>query len=181
MIGDVESSVGSTMTKKFAERYFNWLASQIKIEHAVPRDYDSLFRYLHSREFVWVVPNDDNRAIDALSLRREFWGEGNRYPRDGVSLLEVILALSRRLEFVAGGEKEVWAGQLIKNLKLDRMYDPISLRKMHRMEDTINGLIWRTYERDGSGGFFPLKNVKEDQTKVEIWYQMNAYVNEHTV
>lgn len=181
MIEDVAFNAALTMTKKFAERYFEWLASQIKIEQHIHSDYDSLFRYLHSREFVWVVPNDDNRIVDALSLRREFWGEGNRYPRDGVSTLEVILALSRRLEFIAGGEKEVWAGQLIKNLKLDRMWDPISLRKLHRMEDIVNTLIWRTYDRDGTGGFFPLRNVEEDQTKVEIWYQMNAYINEHTV
>ena len=170
------------MTKKFAERYYQWLAAQIHIDHVgIGKEYDDLFRYLHSREFVWVVPNDDNRAIDALSLRREFWGEGNRYPRDGVSLLEVIIALSRRLEFVAGGEKEIWAGQLLKNLKLDRMYDILSPKKLTRIEDIVNTLIWRTYERDGSGGFFPLKHSEEDQTKVEIWYQMNAYVNEHTV
>ena len=34
------------------------------------------------------------------------------------------------------------------------------------------------YERDGQGGFFPLKYPTEDQTKKEIWDQMNLYVNE---
>ena len=183
MTGAVGLIVDSTMTKRFAERYFDWLASQVRVESnsPIPKEYGGLLKQLHGREFVWVVPNDDNRAVDALSLRREFWGEGNKYPRDGVSLLEVILALSRRLEFTAGGEKEVWAGQLLKNLKLDRMFDPLTIRKANRVDEIVDGLIWRTYERDGTGGFFPLKDIKEDQTKVEIWYQMNAYVMEHTI
>jgi hypothetical protein len=92
-----------------------------------------------------------------------------------------LVALSRRLEFIAGGEQDVWAGQLLKNLGLDKMYDPVSARKINQIEDILEALIWRTYERDGKGGFFPLKHTEEDQTKVEIWYQMNAYVNEHTV
>jgi len=41
-------------------------------------------------------------------------------------------------------------------------------------------LIWRDYHADGRGGFFPLTNPDTDQTKVEIWYQMNAYVTEMT-
>ena len=28
------------------------------------------------------------------------------------------------------------------------------------------------------GGFFPLAFPKEDQTKVEIWYQMSGYLEE---
>jgi hypothetical protein len=73
---------------------------------------------------------------------------------------------------------EIWAWKLIKNLKLHNMYDPLTSRKVDIIDEKIEALIWRTYEPDGSGGFFPLKNAKEDQTKVEIWYQMNAYVIE---
>ena len=61
------------------------------------------------------------------------------------------------------------------------MYDPISKRKSIKIDDILDTLIWRTYEYDGIGGFFPLTNAEEDQTKVEIWYQMAAYINEHTV
>jgi hypothetical protein len=28
------------------------------------------------------------------------------------------------------------------------------------------------------GGFFPLTHPNDDQRKVEIWYQMNAYLDE---
>jgi hypothetical protein len=37
----------------------------------------------------------------------------------------------------------------------------------------------REYFPSGKGGLFPLENPREDQTKVEIWYQMHAYVMEN--
>jgi hypothetical protein len=46
------------------------------------------------------------------------------------------------------------------------------------VEEILYALIWRTYDPDGVGGFFPLAWPKEDQTKIEIWYQMNAYAKE---
>jgi hypothetical protein len=38
--------------------------------------------------------------------------------------------------------------------------------------------VWRTYEPNGVGGFFPLENPNEDQREVELWYQMSAYVDD---
>lgn len=137
-----------------------------------------MFECLHSKEFVWIVPNDDNRIVDACDLRREFWGEGQPIPQTGVSVLEVIVALSRRLEFNAGGNQEVWAWALIKNLGLHRYDDPISQPYRDLIDAVLDALIWRKYRPNGKGGFFPLKNPKEDQTEVEIWYQMSAYINE---
>ena len=58
------------------------------------------------------------------------------------------------------------------------MYDPVSKRKAMKIDDILENWLWRTYEYDGSG-FFPLTTTEEDQTKVEIWYQMAAYINEH--
>lgn len=169
------------MNREFAERYFQWLAEQVNVDvGGRPKEWDGLFRHIHSKDFIWTVPNDDNRIGDAIYLRLEFW-DGRPIPRRGVSTFEVMVALSRRLEFVAGGDRELWAGQLIKNLGLQKMFDPLSSRKHDRIEEVLDTLIWRTYEPNGEGGFFPLKFAKEDQTKVEIWYQMNAYIIENTV
>lgn len=139
-----------------------------------------MLRRLHSKGFVWIVPNDDSRIVDALDLRREFWN-GSPFPRRGVSVLEIVVALSRRLEFNGGGERDVWAGQLLKNLGLDWMYDPITKKKERQIEEILEALIWRTYLSTGTGGFFPLMYAKEDQTKIDIWYQMSAYILENTV
>jgi hypothetical protein len=37
----------------------------------------------------------------------------------------------------------------------------------------------RLYTTSGYGGLFPLEEPKEDQRKVEIWYQMMAYLGEN--
>lgn len=171
------------MTNKvMANRYFEYLIAQIHIDRAhQSKSFTGLFGCLHNKEFVWIIPNDDNRIVDAFDLRREFWGEGHRPPRTGVSILEVLVALSRRLEFNAGGNQEVWAWVLIKNLKLHKFCDPLTDRQIKQIDEKLDALVWRTYSPDGQGGFFPLKQPEEDQTKVEIWYQMSTYINEHVV
>jgi hypothetical protein len=165
------------MTNRIEDYYFEWLTSQIHIGNS--NTYNDLFQRMHELEFVWFVPNDDNRVQDGLDLRAEFLrGRHNNRFEWGVSVLEILIALSRRTAFTAGGTPEMWAWHLIENLGLKKASDPLTRSKAARVDDTLQALIWRTYERDGQGGFFPLRDSHEDQTKVEIWYQMNAYVNE---
>ena len=157
--------------------YFEWLTSQVHIPNN--KIYNDLFELMHNTEFVWTVPNDDNRVQDALDLRNDFTDLGRRKLQlAGATLLEVLISLSRRVAFTAGGDAEYWAWKLLKNLRLNRMVDPLTVAKANRVNEIFYSLIWRTYQRDGRGGFFPLKYTMEDQTKVEIWYQMNAYINE---
>jgi hypothetical protein len=140
---------------------------------------------MHNVEFVWTVPNDDNRVGDGLDLRSEYFDGVHRrkYQREdlvleGVTVLEILISLSRRLAWMIGGEASYCAWRLLENLKLHKSSDPLTDAKANKVDEAINDLIWRTYERNGQGGFFPLKSHLEDQTKVEIWYQMNAYVIE---
>ena len=159
------------------QAYFEWLVQQIHVPN--DRTFYDLFERMHNLEFVWTVPNDNNRIQDGLDLRYEFLNENpGRLTSNGVSFLEVLVALSRRVAFTAGGNAPRWAWKLIKNLRLHKAYDPWTAQKAHSTEEILEAVIWRTYRRDGQGGFFPLKNPSEDQTKVEIWYQMNAYVIE---
>ena len=167
------------MTSKIDIEYFEWLVSQIDVR--TNRTYIYLFERMHSLEFVWTVPHDDNRIQDGLDLRIEFKHEWNyrRGPNlDMVTILEVLIALSRRVEFIAGSNAPLWAWRLLKNLRLAKMSDPVDDEKARRIEDILYALVWRTYDPSGRGGFFPLEYPQEDQTKVEIWYQMNAYVIE---
>lgn len=141
-------------------------------------------RLMHQKEFVWLVPNDDNRVNDALDLRTEFINEHHSRRRLTIesfgpcSVLELLIGLSRRLAFHAGGESEGWAWQLLNNLGLLGMKDPISKLKIEEAHKILDDLIWRQYRPDGIGGFFPLSFPSTDQTKLEIWYQMHAYVLE---
>lgn len=161
-------------------RYYDWLVSQIHIPNG--KDYGDLFTRMHNLEFVWTVPNDDNRVQDGLDLRIVFGYEANINPKqlalEGVTFLEVMIALSRRLEFTAGGKAQQWAWRLLKNLHLTKMSEPLTKEKSEQIDDILDAVIWRTYEPNGRGGFFPLNYPEEDQRKIEIWYQMNKYVIE---
>jgi hypothetical protein len=157
--------------------YYEWLVSQIEVPSN--RTYRDLFERLHNFEFVWVVPHDNNRVQDGLDLRTEFLN-GNRpnLKLEGVTMLEILISLSRRVAFTAGGDERLWAWRLLKNLRLNKMSDPLTEEKAQRVDEILYALVWRTYDRSGKGGFFPLRDSLEDQTKVEIWYQMNAYALE---
>jgi hypothetical protein len=91
--------------------------------------------------------------------------------------LEVLVALSRRVAFNAGGEPEWWAWKLIENIGLDKV-EGIELSPVDRIKinDALDRVIERRYSENGEGGFFPLPSTDEDQRKVEIWYQMSAYI-----
>lgn len=165
--------------------YYDWLISQIEFPRNFKKTFSGLLEHLHQFEFVWIVDGDDNRIHDAKDLRTSFSKyqyEKRQYPikefKDYVSVLEVMIAISLTLEFVAGGEAPAWVWRLIDNLGLNHFYDPFTKYKRVQVDDILETLIWRTYERNGRGGFFPLIYPEEDQTKVEIWYQLNAYVQE---
>ena len=55
------------------------------------------------------------------------------------------------------------------NLELDRMYDPISRRKTEQTEEILERLVRRTYNPDGTGGFF--LRARGGPRKVELWYR----------
>lgn len=134
---------------------------------------------MHVKEFICLVYNDDNRLVDGLDVRAEWFAYSGRVVDMGpCSFLEVLIGLSRRMAFFTGESAEGWAWQLLTNLELDRMRDPLSKYKRRKAEDILETVIWRTYEPDGACGFFPLTHPQDDQRKVELWYQMNAYVME---
>lgn len=168
---------------RLAEAYFHWLVEQVREQGGHPdKTYWDVLRIMHEKEFLWLVPNDDNRLVDGLDLRNEFIEERRTmFSTDKFgpcSCLEVMIALSRRLAWVAGEAAEGWAWQLLCNLDLHKMPDPLSRRKANRTDDILQRMIWRTYSPDGMGGFFPLAWPEYDQTKMEIWYQMHAYAQE---
>jgi hypothetical protein len=164
------------MKNQVEQQYFEWLISQINVQGT--RTLYDLFEVLFTVEFVWTVPHDDNRLQDGLDLRTEFFNGQKINGNKGATVLEVLIALSRRLAFTAGGRAEDWAWQLLTNLRLNKMTDPFTENKARKVHHILETLIWRQYREDGFGGFFPLNWPDKDQTQVEIWYQMQKYVNE---
>lgn len=173
------------MSKPLDERYFIFLYSQVgdlKIKNPA-LTYWRLSRQLFTKQFFWVVPNDDNRISDGIDLRAEFvdstdLGEVDQdWLRLGCSMFEMMIGLSRRLSFEANGEPRDWYWHIASNVGLHK-YTDLYKPDTQTVDDILESLIWRNYQADGHGGFFPLRRPKEDQRKVELWYQMSAYILE---
>lgn len=172
------------MTHPLDEPYFEWLNGQVcgsrKASH---KRYSTLLHILHEKEFTWFVANDDNRAEDGKDLRVEFVNESelsadHDWLHQYCSFLEMLTALSRNVAFLTDVATEEWFWHFLEILELADFNDsseiPIDL-----VEDILNTVVWRTYEPNGSGGLFPLRYAHQDQRKVELWYQMNAYLIEN--
>ena len=166
------------MDRNIEHRYLNWLGGQVHPNNG--KSYEDLYALLHAKEFVWLIPNDDNRIADGFDVRHEYLFRFKKRVvlSYGCSVLEVIVGVSRRLAFICGGDAADWAWSLIENLNLHKMSGHIGPIRAGRIDDILETFIWRTYNPDGSGGMFPLAWPTKDQRKVEIWYQMAAYINE---
>lgn len=168
------------------ELYFLWLYRQVAVEDQrdLSRSYLKLLRKLFTKEFIWIVPNDDNRREDGRDLRSEFLEEEHISDVDlnwlhlGCSMLELLIGLARRLSFQAEGEPNSWFWTLIENVELERFNDNVRLPH-DRIDQILERIIWRTYQPDGLGGLFPLNQWNGiDQREVELWYQMHSYILE---
>ena len=159
------------MAETVDEQYVRWLISQVE----GGRDLTGVLGLMFVTEFVWLVPWDDNRLNDGLDLRAEF-GKGDiSWPG---SVLEVMIGLSRRMAFQVGGTPAGWARQFLQNLDLERFKDPLGPRRSREATEILESLVYRNYAPDGTVSFFPLQQPDEDMSKVEIWYQMAAYIDE---
>lgn len=175
------------MTKPLDELYLTWLYSQIgsvKLKNPA-RTYWSLAKQLFTKEFVWIVPNDDNRLEDGRDLRPEFIEASALESVDsewmslGCSMLEMLVSLSRRLSFEVDIEPRGWFWRLMENLDFEQYTDK-NYNKRHEkiIDERLDVVIWRTYKPNGDGGLFPLERPTKDQREIEIWYQLSAYLLE---
>ena len=162
--------------------YLTWLYSQVKVVRTrrSSTTYWNLFRQLLATEFVWFVPNDDNRAADGRELRREWMTITGKdvdpaWLETGCSFLELLIGLSRRLAFEGGSDGPSWFWHLIVNLELLGCHDRSDFDP-DQVEDSTHMVIFRTYDKNGFGGLFPLNRTDNDQRQVEIWYQLSEYL-----
>jgi len=171
-------------------KYFNYLCNQI----ADDRKYDHLLGAMDSVKFRQIVANDDNRAEDGKKLREDFIDRNPDIDEIDIellmegecSVLEMMIALSNRLEFETAQSKwektpKEWFWILVDNLGLSEFDNYLYVKGdvRNRVREILYGLVRREYGSDGNGGLFPLKNPKHDQRKIEIWYQMTEYIMEN--
>lgn len=175
----------------FLEDYFTWLCGLVCDE--TESNYISLLSCLFKEEFYSILGNDDDRGADGKVLRSEF-GNAAGYDEDDVEdyisgpcrMLEMLIGLARRMAFDTAENKHhdksvKWFWELISNLGLDGLTDDkfFQLGGNDIVRKKIRKLLDRKYSKKGKGGLFPLKKTEIDQRKVEIWYQMSAYLAEN--
>ena len=164
--------------------YFNWLCAKVQqVEHPTPSlTHWNLLRELHRTEFVWLLSGDDNRAEDGVDLRPEFARESfikmdPDWEQLGCSLLEMLIAFSRRASFEVDLTSAEWFWEFLQNLGLAQFDDAHDITP-DEIGQVLFKLIWRTYDMNGRGGLFPMQHPEHDQRHVEIWYQFCEYLVE---
>lgn len=121
--------------------------------------------------------------MDGIDLRDKYADWSGDYPEKGgpCSVLEMMVGLSIRCEnelmhdSLKGDRTSVWFWIMIDNLGLDQMDD------YEFDEDYCNYILERflnrEYDSDGFGGPFFIHDFDGDMTNMELWYQLNFYID----
>lgn len=173
------------MNEPLDEAYFRFLYRTVASDRTRVRTqtYWSLLRKMYTTPYAWFVSNDDNRVSDGIAIRDQWARDHSAMDAEWLdqpcSFLEMLIALSDRAAFEDGGDRSAWFWHLLTNLGLshinDAEYDELF---EHEIGESLDRVTRRTYRANGHGGLFPLRHAEEDQRKVELWYQLNAYLME---
>lgn len=172
------------MSEPLENLYFNWLCAKVidTSQTSPGLTYWTLFGVLHRTEFVWRVNGDDNRVADGKELRREFILMAD-IPDDpdwrmlpGCSVLEMLVAFSRRAEWMTDRPAYEWFWEFMENLGLKEFND--GNVNPNDIGEILEEFIWRTYPSNGEGSLFPLRMSSADQQSIELWHQLCEYVME---
>ena len=176
---------------KLEERYWNrymcWLLKRVGF---LDENYDLLMEALHNTTFIFTIERDQNRAEDGIYLREiylDLFANGYDLPEDfefhkDVSVLEMLVALACRMENEYVGdpgdphpERIFW--QFLVNLGFEG-YTNRKIR-VNLVAKNLENWMMRQFDFHGNGGIFPVKRPMQDQRKVEIWSQMQEYIDEN--
>lgn len=172
-----------TSGKSDQQEYFLWLCGLVDIG-ATDHGRRELAWMLYNEKFVFKLARDDNRAADGIDLRKHW--RSDYHTNAPCSVLEMLIALSYRMDFnlseVEGPERpDKWFWKFVTNLGLEKYTGNKSVDEDLQFKNASILYTWmdRKYSPSGRGGLFPLKNPQNDQRKIEIWYQMMAYLMEN--
>lgn len=175
--------------EKIQNEYFEWMYGIVCGERfSSCISYRKLLARLHNTEFIYILQRDENRAEDGIDLRYRFEYDNQekihdvkRYLDGPCSVLEMMIALAIRCEESImdnpnlGNRTGQWFWGMIANLGLGDMVDD----KFDRVyvDMVISRLLNREYEPNGKGGLFTVRNRKKDLRTVEIWCQLQWFLD----
>ena len=180
------------MNRRTADPYFDWLCLKIGVDPRNPRrNYTKMVAMLHGINYIPSLALDENRAGDGLQLRVDFMNAhgpyGSSTNRGPCTMLEFLVGLASKMNFLMGAEEnwhrtEWYFWRMMRHLGLRQLTDDrwdIAHGEFF-VEDACDRVMNRTYDPDGTGGLFPLRQPMKDQTEVEIWSQMHAWLCENS-
>lgn len=175
-----------------AQNYHDWLVNIVwdRSNYNGP-SYTRFFAFLFNAMFIPIMEMDISRVNDAIDLRYRFADETNTpYSAIGSDLntengtcnmLEMMVALALRMEEhimsdeAYGNRTGQWFWQMVLSLGFvnvdDSQFDEVAASIV---VDKFNN---RDYAPDGSGSLFTIPNSISDMRKIDIWYQMQYWIN----
>ena len=157
--------------------YYIWLRNLVGNR----RGYSKLIKQLDSIPFEWIFSLDENRAAGGINLRSKYAYDTSTNEEDirtgPCTVLEMLIGVAGHMEDQLANDIETWFWVLIENLCLDQFddnnYDP------RGVEYLVQSWLHRRYRKNGAGSIFPLKHYPGDCRNLDIWSQMNAWINEN--
>lgn len=157
--------------------YYIWLRNLVG-NHM---EYGKLVKQLDETPFEWLFTLDENRSAGGINLRGRYAEETSINEEDvrtgPCSVLEMLIGVAGHMEDQLACDTETWFWQLIENLCLDQFDD--DNYDYRGVEYILNTWLHREYTSSGAGSIFPLKDYPGDCRNLDIWSQMNAWINEN--
>lgn len=162
--------------------YYSWLLERID---AAPGanfcNYQKLCQALYERDYIWLMPLDENRACAGLALRDKFANEMcvclEDVPDGSCSVLEMLIALADDMSMLFDDSTSRWFWEMMANINLDHFSD--DRFDAHNVNVILTTWLERRYTFKGTGSIFPVHYITQDARKMQVWDLMNAYINEY--
>lgn len=130
-------------------------------------------------DFVWYIPEDEDKAIQALRMRDEYCYEtGMPSPRQApASFLEVFVSITDTLTAMLYQDRESFTKSILLNVGARSFSDDGRLPSEIHEEALIiaERVMYRTYSRNGTGGLFRIPGV--DTLEMPLTTQMIQWAN----
>ena len=156
--------------------YSSWL-----IQRGCLENYSELASVWDELDFVWYIPEDEDKAIQALRMRDEYCYEtGMPTPRQApVSFLEVFVSITDTLTAMLYQDRESFTKSILLNMGARSFSDDGRLSSEIHEEALViaERVMYRTYSRNGTGGLFriPGVNTLEMPLTTQMIHWANLY------
>ena len=182
--------------ERLKTEYLCFLMNRAQIDSTGHDGYLRLCTILQDTEFIPRLDMDENRCYDCRELRREFADDYSESPDilDGLygengTMMELLVVLAEKMNYdLADSEYEAgtgkWFREMLGNCGLISAINGCFEEDTHDettllVKSILDKIIFRTIDRNGEGGLFPLRFPNDDQRYTELVIQMNNYIEEN--